>query len=79
MRGAVREAHRRLAASGIAPYPLEQGLAQLAEIASYLGTDDPIEIRAGYLLELEGYERASEQLRLDLGAETAIEAREGER
>lgn len=79
MRGAVREAHRRLAATGMAPYPLEEGLATLAEIAEYLGSEDPIEIGAGYLLELEGYERTREQLRLEFGAGTAIEPTGDER
>jgi hypothetical protein len=69
MSGAVREAHRRLAKTGIAPYPLAEGLAALAEIAEHLGTDDPLEIGAGYLLELEGCERSRQQLRLDLGAQ----------
>ncbi len=61
-RAAVVEAHRRLRPTGMAPYPLREGLATLADVADYLATEDPVEIGAGYLLELEGFERTREQL-----------------
>lgn len=48
----------------MAPYPLSEGLAILADVAHYLGSDDPIEIGAGFLLELEGFEQTREQLSL---------------
>ena len=46
--------------------------AQLADIAAYLGTTEPIELGAALLLEQAGYERTQVQLALDLGEESGI-------
>jgi hypothetical protein len=62
----VYDAYRGLASNGVMVYPKEEALARLRSIAEYLGTTDPIELGAAYLLELAGCERGREQLALAL-------------
>lgn len=62
----IEEAYRQVRRTGCvygSPHELK---AQLADIAAYLGTGDPIELGAALLLEQAGYERTQVQLELDL-------------
>ena len=65
----IEEAYRRVVKTGFAYGSAEEVKAQLADIAAYLGTKDPIELGAALLLEQAGYERAHVQLSLDEPAE----------
>lgn len=61
----IAEAYRRLAKTGFAYGGPEEVKAKLADIATYLGTKDPVELGAAFLLEQAGYERSQMQLSLD--------------
>jgi hypothetical protein len=71
----VEEAYREVRRTGCVHGTPEEVKAQLAEIADYLGTLDPIELGAALLLEQAGYERTRVQLRLPLGGELAPASR----
>lgn len=60
----VEEAYRQVRRTGFAYGSTEEVKAQLADIAEYLGTKDPIELGAALLLEQAGYERTQLQLQL---------------
>jgi hypothetical protein len=60
----VAEAYRLVRRTGCVHGTPEELKAQLADIASYLSTTDPIELGAALLLKQSGYERS--QLQLDL-------------
>ncbi|MBS1895474.1 MAG: hypothetical protein JST59_29595 [Actinobacteria bacterium] len=62
----VEEAYRQVRHTGCVHGSPEEVKAQLADIAAYLGTKDPIELGAALLLEQAGYEHTRVQLRLDL-------------
>lgn len=62
----IEEAYRRVRRTGCVYGSPEQVKAQLAGIAAYLGTKDPIELGAALLLEQAGYERTQVQLQLAL-------------
>jgi hypothetical protein len=65
----IEEAYRQVRRTGCVYGTPEELKAQLADIADYLGTTDPIELGAALLLEQSGYERTQVQLQLDLGGE----------
>lgn len=65
----VEEAYRQVRRNGCVYGTPEELKAQLADIADYLGTKDPIELGAALLLEQAGYERTQVQLQLDLAVE----------
>lgn len=67
----IEEAYRQVRRTGCVHGSPEEVKAQLADIAAYLGTKDPIELGAALLLEQAGYERTQVQLRLDLAEEVA--------
>jgi hypothetical protein len=60
----IEEAYRRVRATGCVYGSPEELKAQLADIAAYLGTKDPIELGAALLLEQAGYEPTQLQLAL---------------
>lgn len=66
----IEEAYRQVRRTGCVYGRPEELKAQLADIAVYLGTTDPIELGAALLLEQAGYERTQVQLQLDLAEET---------
>ncbi len=61
----IEEAYRRVRATGCVYGSPEELRAQLADIAAYLGTKDPIELGAALLLEQAGCERSQLQLQLE--------------
>lgn len=65
----IEEAYRQVRRTGCVYGSPEEVKAQLADIAAYLGTKDPIELGAALLLEQAGYERTQVQLQLDLAEE----------
>lgn len=62
----IEEAYQRVRRTGCAYGRPEKVKAQLADIAVYLDTSDPIELGAALLLEQGGCERTQVQLQLDL-------------
>jgi len=60
----IEEAYRQVRRTGCVYGSPEEVKAQLADIAAYLGTKDPIELGAALLLEQAGYERTQVQLQL---------------
>ncbi len=71
----IEEAYRQVRRTGCIYGTPEKLKAQLADIAEYLGTKDPIELGAALLLEQAGYERTQMQLQLDFAEEAAKGAR----
>jgi len=67
----IEDAYREVRRTGCVYGTPEELKAQLADIADYLDTKDPIELGAALLLEQAGYERAQVQLQLDLAGGTA--------
>jgi hypothetical protein len=65
----IEEAYRQVRRTGCVYGSLEAVKAQLADIAAYLGTKDPIELGAALLLEQASYERTLVQLQLHLAEE----------
>ncbi len=65
----IDEAYRRVRKTGCIFGTEEEVKTQLADIAAYLGTKDPIELGAALLLEQSGYERSQLQLSLDIAGE----------
>lgn len=62
----IEQAAKMLSRRGVWRESAQALRAQLADISEYLGTKDPIELGAAYLLEINGYERGREQLSLEL-------------
>lgn len=62
----VEEAYRQVRRTGCVYGSPEDFKAQLADIAAYLGTKDPIELGAALLLKQAGYERTQVQLQFEL-------------
>ncbi|MBS1861905.1 MAG: hypothetical protein JSS68_09350 [Actinobacteria bacterium] len=67
----IEEAYRRVRRSGCVHGSPEDVKSQLADIAAYLGTKDPIELGAALLLEQAGYERTRVQLQFELAGAPA--------
>jgi len=63
----IAEAYRLVRRTGCIFGSPEEVKAQLADIAAYLGTTEPIELGAALLLEQAGCERSQLQLSLALG------------
>lgn len=61
----IDEAYRQIRKTGCVYGSPEEVKAQLADIAKYLGTTDPIELGAALLLEQAGCERSQLQMDLD--------------
>jgi hypothetical protein len=70
----IEEAYRQVRRTGCVYGSPEEVKAQLADIAAYLGTKDPIELGAALLLEQAGYERTQMQLQLDIAGEVVAGA-----
>jgi len=70
----IEEAYRQVRRTGCVYGSPAEVKAQLADIAAYLGTTEPIELGAALLLEQQGCERTQVQLRLDLASEDAERA-----
>ena len=71
----IEEAYRQVRRTGCVYGTPEELKAQLADIAAYLGSRDPVELGAALLLEQAGYERTQVQLQLDLLGQAAGGAR----